>query len=232
MGFVRELLDLFFPPMCLSCKAPLPRDRGVGLCEQCIALVENTQHTCEICGRPWVEGKICEECRKRRPSFERAVAPFVYGGPIKDLILNLKYAKGTYTVRFLAEAIAWEVHKRGIEGVDLVTAVPQQLSRFISRGYNQAALLGREVARILGLPFEGGILGVKGRGTQKGKGVEERWEERAEAFFIRKGWAFEGEAVLLVDDVVTTGATADACAKVLKGAGVSRVYVASAARAG
>lgn len=186
--------------------------------------------SCRYCGRPWTEGTTCGECRRQRPVYARLVTPFVYGGTIREMILGLKYSGRTDYLPFFARSMVWMLAHRDMLSFDMVVPVPSTFKQFKRRGYNPPGLLVHEIARMLGVPEEHHILVARPGAGQKGKGRAERLESRKQAFFVRPGWMLEGEDVLLVDDVVTTGATVQACAELLKGAGAGKVYVAAVAR--
>lgn len=232
MGVLSSVVDLLLPQVCLACGGAVDSHSEIPLCNSCIDLIETVEQGCGICGVPWTEGKICDDCKSQRPSFDKAVAPFVYGGPIKDMILRLKYAKKSTVVRFLSESMAWALRKKGIEHIDLIVPVPTNFKKFRKRGYNPAGLLAKELGRILEIDVVSDLLIFKGDDSQKGKTAVQRREMRLDEFYVNRAWQLEGEDILLVDDVMTTGATADACAIRLKEAGANKVFVVTAARTG
>ena len=127
--------------------------------------------------------------------------------------------------------MAWTITHEKMMKIDLIIPVPTTFSKFRQRGYNPPGLLAHAIAGILGLSEEHNLLAARPGKGQKGKDRAQRILSRKDAFFVRPGWSLDKENVLLVDDVVTTGATADACAKVLKKAGAGRVCVIAVARA-
>jgi len=148
-----------------------------------------------------------------------------YDGPVKELILRLKFHRlrsGEEAAAGLAVAAvpaSWSV--------DVVTAVPVSAGRYRERGYNQSELVARRVAKRLGLPYSS-LLGRHTSTHQLGVDRRTRFEQVERAFFPLHG--AQGRRVLLVDDVVTTGATMAACAEVLRAAGAVAVYGAAVAR--
>ena len=194
--------------------------------------VEINSAACKYCGKPWTEGGVCPECRHKRPVHARLVTPFVYGGPVREMILGLKYSGRVDVLPFFSRAMVWSLHQHALTDADLVIPVPTVFGKFMKRGYNPAGLLANEVGRLLGIPVEHRLLVARPGMGQKGKGREQRLESRRHAFFIRPGWELEGETVLLVDDVVTTGATVRACSKLLKSAGAGKVIALAVAHAG
>ncbi len=232
MGVLSSVVDLLLPQVCLACGGAVDPGSEIPLCNRCIELIERVEEGCEVCGVPWTEGGICDDCKRQRPFFDKAVAPFVYGGPIKDMILRLKYSKKSTVIRFLSESMVWALGKNGLEHIDLIVPVPTNFKKFRKRGYNPAGLLAKEEGRILEIDVVPDLLIFKGDDSQKGKTAVQRKTRRLEDFYVDEGWKLDGEIVLLVDDVMTTGATADACAIRLKEVGAKKVFVVTAARAG
>jgi len=168
-------------------------------------------------------------CRARLPSLTRLRSAVVYEGPAEAAIHRFKYEGWRRLARPLAQLLA---ERLVVEGVSApwVVAVPLHPSRRRQRGFNQADLLAAELRRILAVGVLGGEL-VRTRPTppQVGKDRRTRHDNVKDAFLWR-GRALAGEAVLVVDDVATTGATLDACAKALRQAGSGPVTGVSVAR--
>ena len=124
----------------------------------------------------------------------------------------------------------WRLAHDNMLKFDLIVPVPTTFRKFRLRGYNPPGLLACELARLLNVPQEHNMLKARPGKGQKGKNRAQRIQARKDAFFVHPGWELENENILLVDDVVTTGATAQACALTLKSAGAGRVYVVALAR--
>ena len=182
---------------------------------------------CSICGSPIGTEGICIGCQMQPPPFDRMISAATYDGLLKDIIHSFKYYNATYYKAFLAEILFDTLLKEEID-CDLVSFVPLHWTRMISRGYNQAALIAREVARLLCLEMRYDVL-KKTRRTpsQVGLGGSRR-KKNITGAFCASGIA--GKAVLVIDDVVTTGQTAREVSKALKKAGASHVMFASVAR--
>jgi len=212
------VLDLLFPPRCAACRAP-----GAIICSGCAAGVGVvTPPLCARCGRPSEEPlATCADCPPGVVSLARA--PFLYGGPVAEVIRALKFRGWSSLARGLAGAMAavWS------EDAEVVTWVPLSRGRRRERGFDQAELLARHVARRLGRPCAGLLRRPADTPAQARLGGEERRRLLREAFVARRR---PPRSVLLVDDVLTTGATAAACARALRRAGVERVGVLTAAR--
>ena len=148
-----------------------------------------------------------------------------YDGVVKELILQLKFHRLRAATDAAAELLLRAAHEW--PEVQLVTCVPVAASRHRERGYNQSELLAKAVARRLGLPYHP-LLGRLTTTHQIGLDRRSRFEQVHGAFYALRG--LEGQQVLLVDDVVTSGATLSACAEALRGAGAGSVWAAAVAR--
>lgn len=213
------LLELLFPPRCFGCAAA-----GTALCAGCrgsVAVV--TPPVCARCGRPWEERLVaCTDCPPEEIAAARA--PFLYQGPMATAIRSLKFSGWKVLARHLAGAMAevWDLD------ADVVTWVPLSRRRRSRRGFDQAELLARPVGRRLGLPVRGLLVRSRDTPPQARRGGEERRRALRDAF---RAVGRPSRTVLLVDDVLTTGATAAACARALGRRGSERVFLLTAARA-
>jgi ComF family protein len=187
---------------------------------------------CSACRTPFQNGfalgpdGICATCREGSQEFDFAYSYGFYEGPLRDLIHLYKYA-GMQALRrrflpLLSAALPRET------GFDAVVPVPLHWRRYWSRGFNQAAQLAQDVAALRGIRFARALKRVKWNGAQAGLALYDRRENISGAFRV-KG-SVQGLRILLVDDVMTTGATAGVCAKVLKRAGAESVTLLTLAR--
>jgi ComF family protein len=180
-----------------------------------------------VCGSPEVtSGEECLACRTAPPPWRAAASLGPYDGTLRDLVLLFKNRGRDELARPLAELLATSLESRGWKRPDVVVSVPTTWLRRLRRGYDQAGLLGRAVARELGAPYVR-ALRRHGRGAQVGRSRSERLRLAAGAFGV---WRPVAGRVLLVDDVITTGATAACCARALARAGADEIYVLAVAR--
>ncbi|HEX2025286.1 MAG TPA: double zinc ribbon domain-containing protein [Actinomycetota bacterium] len=216
-----RVLDLVLPPACASCSAP-----GWPLCPPCTDQVGVvTPPWCARCGRPWEEALAsCADCPP--PSVDRARSPFLYDGPLARAIRGMKFsgwhALGPHLAGAMAE-VAPDVLPAGV-----VTWVPLSRRRRSRRGFDQAEVIARSVGARLDLPVVPLLRRVRETGAQARRSGADRRRALMDAFQAVHDEA--PETVLLVDDVLTTGATAAACAGTLKRAGVETVHLLTAAR--
>jgi ComF family protein len=200
--------SLLAPPRCAACDARVPF--GTAFCRPCAATAEPA-----------------------RVDDPRAIAAFVYGGAVARAIARLKYERRPDLARPLGDLLwrAVEPHSRSLAGV-LVVPVPLHRVRLADRGFNQAALLAARLARHLGAPTAGTAI-ARIRDTPRQATLDRRARLRnvADAFEVRVPARVHDRAVLLVDDVCTTGATIGACARALLAAKAASVSLAVVARA-
>ena len=246
-GIGDALVSVFFPAGCRICDELLTSASRVPICGACLAsFVPVPQPACEVCGRPLPafvnepasvrdEGRalLCPACRDKTYAFERARSFAVYEGALVQAILLLKYEQIEPLGAWFAERLAEVVKEQGSAlAADVVVPVPLHRQRERERGYNQAALLSKPLAKRLGLPHKAVLLmRTRARPEKQILTLEERWESVRGAFATRPGSQVDNLRVLLLDDVLTTGATLDACARALLEAGAKSVVGLTVARA-
>jgi ComF family protein len=220
-----RLLDLVLPPRCGSC-----RSVGSWLCDQCRARVRRLEEPlCRRCGVELESARAECGCRARLRSLSRLRSAVAFEGPIERAVYRFKYEGWRRLASPLGELVAERLVVEGLAARCLV-AVPLHRERLRRRGYNQAELLAEELRRRLAVFAPVGEL-VRTRPTppQVGRDRLRRFENVSNAFEWH-GPPLGGEAMLVVDDVATTGATMDACAAALREAGSGPVIGVSVAR--
>ena len=231
--FAADTRDLLFPPHCPGCGGGLDPEAGGALCASCRNdLPSLGELLCAGCGIAvaTAAAPFCPSCRGSY-AMDAVVFAAPYAGTAKELVHRFKYRADFAAGRFLAQLLAARIDADLHGGVDLLVPDPMHRWRLAGRGFNQAALLARETARRLGLPVAVAALGRTSRTrTLAGLHPEERSRELRGAFTVRRPELIAGRRVLLVDDVLTTGATAEGCCRALKDAGTRWVGVAVAAR--
>ena len=232
----KTLLYLFSPAPCLAC-GELDRDlrRPLGLCTRCRGrLVELREPCCRSCALPLAGAAVppgyrCGPCRLQPPVFERLVAHWVYQPPLDQVILRLKFGRLRFLGRHLGLPLARRL-ARDPPAANLVVPIPLHWRRALERGYNQAREIAEIVARELDLPLVGAL--KRRRATRPQMGIEHRRRQKnlQTAFACTRPHRIAGRSVLLIDDVVTTGATLNEAALTLRNAGAGVILAAVVAR--
>jgi len=222
----RAALDLLFPPRCAACGRG-----GAFICDACAAaLVAAAPPRCPRCWRPGADTGPCFECQSAPPAFDGLRAAFVYQGVARELVHALKYRGLSALAVSMASSLTGPARVPGLVA-EAVVPVPLSGLRRRTRGYNQAELLARELARELGLPLlPRALRRVRSAPPQaRSAGADER-RRNVEGAFASRDVAVAGRRILLIDDVTTTGATLDSCATALKAAGAVSVWALAFAR--
>lgn len=235
------LAAVFFPAPCRLCGELLDRSVLLPICGACLQSFQPLpKKVCEVCGLPLeslapdaAARLLCGACRESVFSFERARSYAVYDGALVRAVVLLKYEPLEPLGRWFAERLADLARGDTVfQEADIVVPVPLHRDRQRDRGYNQAELIARPLARILGRPCRSVLLvRTRPRPDKLHLTFEERWSSVRGAFAARPGSQVDNRRVLLLDDVMTTGATLDACAHALRVAGAKSVVGLTVARA-
>ena len=211
---ITKILDFFYPPRCAFCRTLLRTGTDLWVCPRC---------------RETLQRLTPGEQRRDVPHTELVLAPLRYEGAVRESLLRYKFGGLTAYASVYAEFLAKCIDENGIS-CDSITWVPLSRRRLRQRGYDQARLIAGELAKRLGLPCERCL--VKRRHTRPQSGISNREKRKANAagaYAVLDAERVKGKRILLVDDIVTTGATLASCAGVLADAGCAAVFGAAAA---
>lgn len=232
------LLDLLFPPACHLCRQAVSGGTAIHICPACRETLRPVSSPlCSHCGQPFVstvqEDHRCGDCITSPPPFAAARSAYRYEGGMHDLIHQLKYGKRVRLRRPLAllleERLTPFVRETAPE---LLVPVPLHLQRLRRRGFNQVVLLADLLSELWGIPHcRDALRRLRPTGEQATLDALARGRNVRGAFEVARPEEVRGRSILLLDDVYTTGSTVRECARVLRKAGSSEVYVATVARA-
>lgn len=235
------VVDFLYPPVCMLCLGRLGRGERI-VCDRCRArLAMEPRWRCGVCGAAGIggepdPGRRCRLCPPSGASYNGVLSVIGYG-PLPARCVHLfKYQRrvelGELMARLMCERLLEPLGT--LSGrLDVIAPVPLHWARRMGRGFNQSQLLARPLAAALGLPLETDLL-RRTRYTRRQALLprERRGDNIRDAFGLGRGPGVDGLGVLLVDDVVTSGATIEECARTLRAAGAREVWAASYARAG
>lgn len=234
------LASVLLPAPCRICGQTLTNAGRIPICEPCLGSFERiAEPMCRCCGRPFVSAvsaqaiePLCRLCRADFYAFEQTRSFAIYGDALSQAITLLKYEEVTRLGDWFAARLAEVISSVAAEWrPSVIVPVPLYPARQRERGYNQADLIARPLAKRLGLRLESRLLmRIKPRPPQLLLSRSERWKSVRGAYASREGPRVDNLRVLLVDDVLTTGATLDSCARTLKKAGVAAVFGLTVAR--
>lgn len=222
-----KFLDLLFPPKCAGCGK-----WGERYCSACLKKsVLIPTPICQICGDPLPEdgAVICTRCRTQQVAYTAVRSWAVFEEPLQSAVHQLKYRHDRGLGEVLARPMI-DILLKYMWDVELILPVPLDAARRKERGYNQAALLARPISWETGIPYHAdGLTRIKITRQQVGLNITERRENMAGAFEADRVLV-AGKCVLVIDDVITTGSTLNACAHALISAGAERVFGLTLAR--
>ena len=231
-GKLLELLRFFLPLECPVCGGQ-PFDGSPNMfCKDCLQKIEFlTPPVCPMCGCEY-NGllDVCPLCLQsgKRP-WDGALSVFRMNGLVKELLHNYKYHKQPELAALLGELCLLSL-RNNMPHIDCIVPVPLHWRRFLQRGFNQSEELSKRLGQGLGIPVVNALRRKKYTKQQAKLGKEARISNLSGAFSINHSTFVEKRAILLVDDVMTTGATLSAAARALKRAGAAKVYVFTVAR--
>lgn len=229
-----ELISILYPRKCPVCETIIPDIPGKVAPRVCLTCNQKLQYIhsprCFQCGKQLYEEKeeFCNDCKVKKHLFKQGIGVFGYDENIKDAIYRFKYHNQRNYAKFFGEVIA---SRYGYQirhwNPDVIIPIPLYRIKYYQRGFNQAELVAKELGNILQIPVDTKSL-VRNRKTKPMKELndEERTKNLQNAFNLTAD-IVKYKKVLLLDDIYTTGATMDACSKVLLEAGVEEIYCAS-----
>lgn len=232
MLILRILIDLIYPPNCIQCKNHIRDDSpSKELCLSCLANIEfNIPPFCPKCSRSLAltpESTRCLSCKKNAPAFDFAWSACLFKGPLKNLLHQFKYNQKTQLRKPFTQCMISfiEQYHFDINQFDYLLAIPLFISHQRDRGYNQSALLADEISRHFNIPITKALKRNRNTQSQTQLSQKERFTNILEAFTIKHNSNIKNKNILIIDDLLTTGATTSEAARILKKNGAARVGV-------
>ena len=231
MELAHKLLSHLFPSRCIFCHKTLAQ--AIEICPDCYTSLPHNESCCLRCALPLPDGLgdsvICGRCISKTPAFDYAHSLFRYEDDVIGLVHQLKFGEKISHARSIGEMLSARLLQTG-ESPDCLLPVPLHHSRLRQRGFNQSIEISRVIAKRSGIPLEyDAVVRHRRTSAQTGLDAKQRKKNIRGAFTLVQ--AIDYQHVLIIDDVMTTGATVEELARVLKKSGVERVGVLSIARA-
>lgn len=222
-NLAKTSLNWLFPKKCIVCKKTLQKAHPC--CDSCYEALPFQTHACHRCGQRLIANSdYCGRCINKPPFFDSCFCPFQYTGIIKNHIQSFKYYQKPELSHDLAHLLEFELQENTIQLPELIIPVPLHVRRLRYRGYNQSSLLANALSNTLDIPVaQNFIRKHKNTNSQVGLTSKKRQKNINHSFQIEKH--YQAKSVAIIDDVVTSGATANEISKILKKNGVDYVQV-------
>jgi ComF family protein len=239
-NLLRDAADVVFPPVCVHCRGLVEHEETTGegpgwrhLCRRCVAQIDHVRAPhCTTCGHPFygvVEGgRTCAKCEGLEPAFREGRTAVLFKGPVRSLVIELKYHHGLHVLADVAEILRRSPEVCAAARGAVLVPVPLHPRKSRERGYNQAALLAETLARVAGggARVETPLRRRVDTATQTAFDRRTRLANLKNAFALARGADIDPKNhYLLVDDVFTTGSTLNSCARTLRRAGAVNLDV-------
>lgn len=230
--FLNNIFETLFPSgiTCFLCGDEVSESK-FDLCNKCEAKIPRVKKICLKCGTPINSmANYCLTCKNTKRFFDLARSALIYKEDVAGAIRNFKYGGKKYLAKCFAKFLNEELNKLNLTEIDYIIPVPLFPKRLKKRGYNQAQLLAEELSKTTLIPIDTtSLIRVKDTETQTELSYRQRQNNLEDAFKVENKKKLKGKTVLLIDDVLTTGSTANHCSKILKDAGVKVIYVLTVA---
>ncbi len=237
MNILTYIADLMFPPKCIYCGKILPPESRPFICGDCMVSIPLKGNKCSKCGGDlnFIDNKpVCTTCRTAGRYFDGCLASAVYDDKMRDAVLEFKFKYRMYMSNALAVFISEKLREIGINprNIDYITSVPCDVLRERQRGFDSAGLIAKEISKRLGIPYRNNVVEkIRQARSQRGMTASQRAQNVRGAYKTAAPSAVKGKSILLVDDIITTGATLTEVSRVLKRSGAAYVFTAVIAKA-
>ena len=223
------MLSFLFPPICPLCAKEL-LDKGEHICKSCSKKqIFIKEPTCYSCGKPMKnhEKEYCSDCRQHPKNFERGMGLCIYQKPVTNSLAAIKYKNERKFAKYYLEEIQKRKYRDLLQlKIDVIIPVPIHRKKRRKRGFNQAEIFANGIAEMLNKPMYTKIVErIHDTKLQKQLNKEERIRNIQGAYYLKNGKKLKNKNVLVLDDIYTTGSTAEAVTVALKQLGIREVYV-------
>ncbi len=228
----RWLLRFLFPPKCVFCGHFVENDH-FSVCKDCfLDIPYNHGYRCTRCDTPidaiYGDG-LCKTCKSHKRGFDKVYAPLLYKDTVRKSIIGFKFHGKIARSRTFASFIVMHMREASAPHPDIITYVPMHPKKEMRRGYNQAKLLAEDISATICVPVVSTLKKCKDTSPQSSRSRRERFLALRGVFAFSCETDIKGKCILLIDDILTTGATLDTCARILKKAGAKQVIAATCA---
>lgn len=236
LDIARGLVGIVYPERCAACGGDTAPGSVSGVCRICLGRIRgNPEPYCQVCGKTMPEPReMCRQCGQRRPLFKKALSACVYEGELKELIHAFKFGNKSRLGHALASVMHGFIKDKPdiLAGVDTIAFVPLHAGRERERGFNQSRVLADRLSWMVGIEVCDMLVKTRATRHQNELSREDRLKNLSGSFSAKRNaiHKISGAVVLLIDDVMTTGATLDECASALAAAGAKEVRCLTLAR--
>ena len=223
-NFARQAINWLLPRLCINYKCELTKNESI-VCASCYESLPFQSHNCQQCGQSYSSNTDhCGRCLSKPPSFDQCFCPFEYKSSIKELICQIKYRERPELAKSAAILLANELRQQEMNLPNALIAVPMHPKRLNERGFNHSQLIAKHLSKELGIPLlSNTLIKSKHTQTQASQSLKQRQKNVLGSFKVKKN--LMPEHLAIIDDVLTTGATAEEIAKILKKNGVDYIQV-------
>lgn len=221
---INKVIRILYPRKCMGCSTFISIDKDAYLCDICYKDFQREfDNACQICGRNIQHKGRCLSCNTAKLHFDKGYSVLVYKNSVREAILKFKY-KGKFNyAQYLGKILCSYCTTNSIDGYDYITAVPLHKDRYKQRGYNQAKLLGKILAKHTNTPYKDLLIRYKNTLPQNALNKSQREKNIKNSFGLINNINLHSKNILIVDDIFTTGSTINECAKILKKNGANSV---------
>ncbi len=236
MNIINYIADLVFPPKCIYCNSLLPPETRPIICRSCKENIPTAVNKCAKCGSDFYfadNRPVCSICRAAGRYFDGCLSSAVYDNEMRNAILEFKFKYRMYMASPLSVFLSDKLVEIGLTGrnIDYVVAVPCDVAHQRQRGFDTAGLLAKELAKRLNIPYKSDFLEkIRKTQPQKDLPLKQRTKNVKGSFRVTRPADVKGKSFLLVDDVITSGATLMELSRILKRSGAKYVFAATLAQ--